>query len=58
VDGRGNVYVTNGQIFVFDPAGKEIGRIDVPERRSTSFFGGAGMRTLFILGTTRCSRRK
>jgi sugar lactone lactonase YvrE len=50
VDGRGNVYVTNGQIFVFDPAGKEIGRIDVPERPIDIVFGGAGMRTLFILG--------
>jgi len=50
VDGRGNVYVTNGQIFVFDPAGKEIGRIDVPERPIDIVFGGAGKRTLFILG--------
>jgi hypothetical protein len=50
VDGRGNVYVANGQIFVFDPAGKEIGRIDVPERPIDIAFGGAGKRTLFILG--------
>jgi sugar lactone lactonase YvrE len=44
------VYVTNGQVFVFDPAGKEIGRIDVPERPIDIVFGGAGKRTLFILG--------
>jgi sugar lactone lactonase YvrE len=50
VDGRGNVYVANGQIFVFDPAGKEIGRIDAPERPIDIVFGGAGKRTLFILG--------
>ena len=49
VDGRGNVYVANGQIFVYDPAGKEIGRIDVPERPIDLVFGGAGRRTLFIL---------
>jgi hypothetical protein len=50
VDGRGNVYVANGQIFVYNPAGKEIGRIDVPERPIDIVFGGAGNRTLFILG--------
>ena len=42
VDGRGNVYVANGQIFVYNPAGKEIGRIDVPERPIDIVFGGAG----------------
>ena len=50
VDGRGNVYVANGQIFVYNPAGKEIGRIDVPERPIDIVFGGAENRTLFILG--------
>ena len=49
VDARGNVYVANGQIFVYSPAGKEIGRIDVPERPLDIVFGGAGKRTLFIL---------
>jgi hypothetical protein len=50
VDQRGNVYVANGQIFVYNPAGKEIGRIDVPERPIDIVFGGAENRTLFILG--------
>jgi hypothetical protein len=50
VDARGNVYVANGQIFVYNPTGKEIGRIDVPERPIDIVFGGAGKRTLFILG--------
>ena len=50
VDGRGNIYVANGQIFVYNPAGKEIGRIDVPERPIDLVFGGAKRRTLFILG--------
>ena len=45
----GNVYVANGQIFVYNPAGKQIGRIDVPERPIDIVFGGAGRRTLFIL---------
>jgi len=49
VDGKGNVYVANGQIFVYDPAGKKIGEIDVPGRPIDIVFGGAGHRTLFIL---------
>ena len=49
VDGKGNVYVANGQIFVYDPRGKEIGEIDVPERPIDIVFGGADHRTLFIL---------
>ena len=49
VDHAGNVYVANGQIFVYSPAGKEIGRIDVPERPIDIVFGGPGHRTLFIL---------
>jgi sugar lactone lactonase YvrE len=49
VDGKGNVYVANGQIFVYDPAGKLIGQIDVPERPLDIVFGGADHRTLFVL---------
>jgi len=49
VDGHGNVYVANGQIFVYNPAGRQIGRIDAPERPIDIVFGGAGRRTLFIL---------
>ena len=47
--GKGNVYVANGQIFVYDRQGKQIGRIDVPERPIDIVFGGADGRTLFIL---------
>jgi sugar lactone lactonase YvrE len=49
VDGKGNVFVANGQIFVYDPAGKLIGQIDVPERPINIVFGGTDRRTLFIL---------
>ena len=48
-DAAGNVYVANGQVFVFDPAGKPLGRIDVPERPLQLIFGGPARRTLFIL---------
>lgn len=46
---HGNVYVANGQIFVYNPAGKQIARIDVPERPLQILFGGPDRRTLFIL---------
>jgi hypothetical protein len=49
VDGNGNVYIANGQIFVYDAAGKQINRIDVSERPIDMVFGGQGHRTLFIL---------
>jgi sugar lactone lactonase YvrE len=49
VDRHGNVYVANGEIFVYNPAGKQIARIDVPERPIDLVFGGPGRLTLFIL---------
>ena len=49
VDRNGNVYVANGQIFVYNPAGRQIGRIDTPERPIDILFGGADHRTLFML---------
>jgi sugar lactone lactonase YvrE len=48
-DGAGNVYVANGQIFVYDASGKQIALIEVPERPLQILFGGADRRTLFIL---------
>jgi hypothetical protein len=49
VDRKGNVYIANGQVFVYDPSGRAIGRIDVPERPIGLAFGGPGGRTLFIV---------
>ncbi len=49
VDRNGDVYVANGQIFVYNPAGKPIAQIDVPERPLDIIFGGGDGRTLFIL---------
>jgi len=48
-DAAGNVYVANGQIFVYDREGTLRGRIDVPERPVQLVFGGPDRRTLFIL---------
>jgi Pectate lyase superfamily protein/SMP-30/Gluconolactonase/LRE-like region len=47
-DSEGNVYIAAGQIYVFDPAGKLIDTIDVPERPSQLLFGGADHKTLFV----------
>jgi hypothetical protein len=45
----GRVYVANGQVFVYAADGRELGRIDVPERPLQLLFGGPDGRTLFIL---------
>jgi len=49
VDSTGNVYIANGQIFVYDRSGAVAGEIDVPERPIGLLFGGPDRRTLFIL---------
>jgi hypothetical protein len=49
VDGRGNVYVANGEIFVYSPEGKQIAQIDTPERPLQLIIGGSDRKTLFIL---------
>ena len=48
VDDQGNVYLAAGQILVFDPAGKRIGTIEVPQRPTCLVFGGQDRQTLFI----------
>ncbi|MBN2320916.1 MAG: SMP-30/gluconolactonase/LRE family protein [Acidobacteria bacterium] len=45
----GNIYVANGQIFVYNPEGEQIARIDVPRRPINIIFGGNDNRTLYIL---------
>ena len=48
-DAAGNLYVANGQVFVYGPAGELVRRIDVPERPLQLLIGGPDQRTLFIL---------
>lgn len=50
VDSEGNVYVADGQVYVYDRTGKEIKMIEVPERPSAIQFGGKDGNTLFITG--------
>lgn len=51
VDSDGNLYLADGQIFVFDPAGREIKRISMEERPISMTLGGKEGNTLFV--TTR-----
>ena len=49
MDARGNVYIAAGQIYVYDPSGKLIDTIEVPQRPIGIIFGGKDGRTLFIM---------
>lgn len=53
VDKDGNLYVADGQIYIFDKDGNHKGIIDVPERPSTIQFGGKDGNTLFITGRSK-----
>jgi sugar lactone lactonase YvrE len=48
-DSAGNVYLAAGQVFVYNPAGKLIDVIAVPERPLGLVFGGKDLKTLFML---------
>lgn len=48
-DAQGRVFVANGQIFVYAADGRQIGRVDVPERPLQLVVGGKDRKTLFIL---------
>jgi gluconolactonase len=49
IDDQGNVYLTGKGVSVFDPSGKKIEHIEVPEPWTANIcFGGKDRRTLFI----------
>ena len=49
IDSEGNIYLTGKGVSVFDPAGKKIEHIDVPEPWTANVcFGGKDRQTLFI----------
>ncbi len=48
VDDTGNVYVADGNIYVFNPAGEQVNYIEIPERPVTIAFGGDDKSTLFV----------
>jgi hypothetical protein len=47
-DAAGNVYVAEGQLYIYDAGGREIGVVEIPERPASLAFGGADKKTLFI----------
>jgi len=48
LDRKGNVYLTAGAVWVYDPAGRQIAKIEVPLRPTNLCFAGPDGRTLFI----------
>lgn len=69
VDARGNLWVAGlqedpagpirvGNVLVYDPSGKLLGKILLPERALNVGFGGADWKTLFITATTSVYRVK
>jgi gluconolactonase len=52
IDNQGNVYLTNKAVSVFDPSGKKIATIEVPETPSNVCFGGSKRNILFITART------
>ena len=49
IDDQGNIYITGNGVSVFNPAGKLIEHIDVPEPWTANVsFGGTDHKTLFI----------
>ncbi|MEN0053429.1 MAG: glycosyl hydrolase family 28-related protein [Mucilaginibacter sp.] len=49
VDAKGNVYIADGQVYVYDSAGKQTGLIKVPERPTSLAFSHDG-KTLYVTG--------
>jgi len=53
VDVKGNIYTTHGKaVHVYDPDGKKLEEIPVPEAPANCTFGGEDFRTLFITART------
>ena len=48
IDNRGNVYLTSGKVWVYNPEGELIKEIEVPESPSNVVFGGKDRDILFI----------
>lgn len=48
LDEKGNLYLTTDAVLVFNPDGKEIAKIQIPEKPSNLCFGDKDSKTLFI----------
>ena len=49
-DKQGNVYIADGEVYVFNKDGKQTGIIRVPDRPSSIVLAGKDGKTLFITG--------
>jgi hypothetical protein len=47
-DTAGNIYLAEGQLYIYDASGKQIGVVEIPERPQSLAFGGTDRKTLFI----------
>jgi len=53
IDNKGNLYITSALgIQVFDPAGKPLGIIELPEQPANCTFGGKDNKTLYVTART------
>jgi gluconolactonase len=53
IDAEGNLYLTGKGVSVFDPTGRKVDQIDVPEPWTANVcFGGKDRHTLFITAST------
>ncbi len=52
IDRKGNVYLTNKSVSVYDKEGNNIARIDIPEQPSNLCFGGKKRNILFVTART------
>lgn len=48
IDNKGNVYLTSGKVWVYNPAGKLIEEIEFPESPANICFGGKKRNILFV----------
>ena len=51
-DNNGNVYVADGDVYIYNKEGKQTGMIHIPERPSSLGFGGKDKSMLFVTGRT------
>lgn len=53
IDSRGNIYCAGqGQIWIWNPDGKVLHRLDIPEGPANCAFGGKDRKTLYITART------
>ena len=52
IDNKGNVYLTSGKVWVYNPAGELIKEIEFPEQPANVCFGGKKRNILFVTART------